>query len=137
MTPNQKGEIAELRVQLRAVEKGYVASRPSIPCRYDLIIDTGTELLRAQVKYVNSRCSHSKGSVTIGLRPGRERGKKRSSHLYTNDQIDLILVYVPAVDRVACLKPNDFAGHSTLTVRFERAKNQQEKGIRDLEELFW
>jgi len=137
MTPNQKGEIAELRVQLRAVEKGYIASRPAVASRYDLIIDTGTELLRTQVKYADTASSHATGSVLVGLRPGRERGQRRNKHVYCVGQIDLILVYIAKVDKIACLKPEVFSGRSSLTIRFEQAKNVQLKAIRRLEDILW
>ena len=32
----RKGQIAELRVELRAVEKGYIVSRPTTEARYDV-----------------------------------------------------------------------------------------------------
>jgi hypothetical protein len=36
----QKGELALLRAMQRAVEKGWIASRPTRDCRYDLVLST-------------------------------------------------------------------------------------------------
>src|SRR5207302_5994186 len=40
----QKGELALLRVLQRSVEKGWIASRPTRDCRYDLVLDDGERL---------------------------------------------------------------------------------------------
>lgn len=55
MTSAQKGELALLKVLVRANELGWVASRPTRDCRYDLVLDDGKQLHRVQVKYCNRR----------------------------------------------------------------------------------
>jgi len=47
----QKGEIAMLRVLQRAVERGWLATRPTRDYRYDLVLDDGERVYRVQVKY--------------------------------------------------------------------------------------
>ena len=52
LTTAQKAEIAMAKVRLRAAEKGIAISVPtSDSVRYDLIVDEGARLYRAQVKY--------------------------------------------------------------------------------------
>jgi hypothetical protein len=51
----QKGELALLHVLQRAVENGWIVSRPTRDCRYDLVLDDGDRLYRAQVKYAGRR----------------------------------------------------------------------------------
>ena len=56
---HQKGEIAQLKVQLRAAEKGVTLSKPLIDSRYDFIRDDGRKQERAQVKYASGKSPHS------------------------------------------------------------------------------
>lgn len=137
MTTTQKGEIAQLKVQLRAAEKGFTASRPTVDdCRYDLILDTGDKLLRAQIKYAGSEGTHSTGSAVIGLRkwPGR---KHQQSRTYAASDCDILLVYIPTVDKIACLTPAMFSDKTPLSIRFKASGNAQLKRVRLLDDLLW
>jgi hypothetical protein len=137
MTSAQKGEIAQLKVQLRAAQKGFTVSRPTVDvCRYDLIVDTGAKLFRAQIKYAGSEGSTSTGSVVVGLRkwPGRKHSKSRT---YAKSECDLLLVYIPQVDQIACITSEAFDGKPTVRIRFSPAKNAQLKGIRLLHDVAW
>ena len=58
-----KGNISEMKVATALVEAGYTVSFPfGDNARYDLIIDTGTELKTVQVKTAN-RNNKVKGTV--------------------------------------------------------------------------
>ena len=87
MNTHTKGQLAELKVQQRAVEKGYLVSKPIYDGgRYDLIIDDGQKLWRVQVKYADGGASHCEGAVTVGL----EKRRKDGNLLYTSDEIDML-----------------------------------------------
>jgi len=45
-----RGCAAEMLVALKFTNEGYIASFPLRPCGYDLVVDTGGELFRVQVK---------------------------------------------------------------------------------------
>jgi hypothetical protein len=52
LTPSQKGAIAEAEIAAAATRMGVVVLRPdSEGRRYDLVFDTGHELLRVQCKW--------------------------------------------------------------------------------------
>ena len=51
---HQKGELAQLMVQARAVQKGFITSKPTVEARYDLVIDILGKLERTQIKYADS-----------------------------------------------------------------------------------
>ena len=58
MNSANKSEIAVLKLELRANQKGYFVSLPkNQSSRYDLIIDDGKKLYRTQVKYLNRSTS--------------------------------------------------------------------------------
>jgi hypothetical protein len=137
MDSKRKGRIALLKVQLRAVERGCMTSVPSSDdCRYDLILDEEGVLRRAQVKWGGMVCSHAAGAVQVDLRKDDgKRGQKR--RLYSADEIDVVLVYVPQVDRVAAFTSEHFAGKTALIVRLEPPKNGQQKNLRMLQDFLW
>jgi hypothetical protein len=124
-----KGGIAELRAQLRAAEKGMVVSVPTTPCRYDLILDDGAKLIRAQVKYAEAEPSNCNGSVQVDLR--------RRGEVYATDEVDLLLVYIPQVDKVLAFEPSVFCNRSMLVIRFEPPKNMQKKGVVLYSDFIW
>jgi hypothetical protein len=68
LTTDQKGEIALLKVRIEASRKGAVVALPTIPARYDCILDYQGKLYRVQVKYADSKMSHSQGATRLDLR---------------------------------------------------------------------
>lgn len=124
-----KGKIGEQKVILRALEKGWQISVAIVPARYDLILDDGKRLYRTQVKFSTGKPTRATGSVAICLR--------RRGQCYKTDEVDLLLVYLPAIDKVLAFKPEIFCGLSTLTVRLTASKNNQKSGIHAVEDFLW
>ena len=130
-----KGQTAMLKVQLRAAELGVVAALPTTEARYDLLIDDGKKIHRAQVKYAGAVGCKVDGAVTLDLRKAtRGNGNVRP---YTKDEIDVVLVYVPQTDTVMWIGPELFDGKHSLSFRFEKAKNGQSKGVRVVGDFAW
>jgi PD-(D/E)XK endonuclease len=128
MTKEQKGILAVLKVQQRAVEKGVLVSAPINPCRYDLILDDGT-LNRVQVKYGGTKSGHSVGAVRVDLR--------RHGKTYSKDEIDAIVVYLPAIEKICWFGSEVFDGREAIYVRYEPSKNNQRKKCILAEKHFW
>lgn len=131
---HQKGEIAQLKVQLRAAEKGIVLSKPMIDSRYDFILDDGQRLERVQVKYASGRAPHSQGSVKINLKSWDGRKLRRR---YCADEVDALLVYIPQMDEVLRFEADVFCKRASFTVRLEPAKNGQTKSILNARDFIW
>lgn len=132
----KKGIEAQLKAELRANELGYIVSKPTTECcRYDMIIDDGTSLKRLQVKYCNTPQTSADGSVCINLR--KVTNSKKIAPCYTEREIDGLVVYLKPVDKL-CYFPADFiSGKSTITIRYEKAKNQQAKKIVNYLDYLW
>ena len=130
----QKGEIAQIKVMLRALEKGVVLSKPLIESRYDFILDDGQKLERVQDKYANGKWSNSQGSVRISLKSWEGRKMRRR---YSTSEVDALLVYVPQIDEVLRFEANIFCERAGFTVRIEPAKNGQTKGILSAKDFIW
>ena len=95
MHPNTiHGMIAQNKAELRAIEKGYLVSKPITECaRYDMIIDDGVRRERVQVKYAGGHQHRSKGSCVADLRckSGRHvRAPKSIFFLVPSDSMTLV-----------------------------------------------
>lgn len=131
---HQKGEIAQLKVQLRAAEKGVILSKPVVDSRYDFILDDGQKLERVQVKYANGKAPHSQGSVKINLKSWEGRKLRRR---YCAAEVDALLVYLPQMDEVLRFEADIFCERACFTVRIKPAKNGQIKGILNAKDFVW
>jgi hypothetical protein len=129
LTTDHKGQIALWKVVLAAFHKGACVSLPCVPARYDLILDYQGKLYRAQVKYADCKAPHSQGAVQVDLR--------RRKRCYTRDEIDVLLVYIPQVDRVCWFPPEMFDNKAVLYLRWQPAKNGQTRGCRAIEDFLW
>lgn len=137
MTTVEKGELAILKIQLRALELGALLSKPLREgCRYDLIIDWQNRLYRAQVKYCDRVSSHSAGVVS--LRAGNiTRSRNVTFPCYTAKEIDALLIYVPKIDEALWLPPSRFDGKRDITIRYQPSLNNQNKGCLWAHEFIW
>ena len=134
MNTHTKGQLAELKVQQRAVEKCYLVSKPIYDGgRYDLIIDDGQKLWRVQVKYADGGASHCEGAVTVGL----EKRRKDGNLLYTSDEIDLLLVYLPKKELVLSFPAEKFHQKTGIQIRLELPKNHQKNGVNFYQDFIW
>ncbi len=137
MDTNDKGEIALLKVEIRAAEQGFVVLKPTTSHRrYDIVLDCGGRFCRAQVKWAGSRSIKAAGSFLLDLRKVT-RGGQRSKRFYSTDEIDAVLVYLPNLDKVIWLGPEIFHGRETLTIRTAPAKNNQTKKCLMAADYFW
>lgn len=132
-TTNSKGELAQLKVEIRAIEKGIIVSKPTRhESRYDCVLDENGKLLRAQVKYASGADSKTDSSVRVELR----KIHKNHSLTYSSSEIDVLLVYVPRIDRVLVFGPKHFDGKSCINVRMEKPKNNQ-ANVNWYEDFLW
>lgn len=133
---HQKGEVAFLKCSLRAVERGCVISRPTMESRYDAILDEDGRLFRVQVKYGdgNSQCEGGAVNVDFRRKTTSTYAKRRP---YTAKEIDLMLVYVPKIDKVLRFEASHFDGKQSLRIRIEPTKNGQKIGVIDASDYVW
>ena len=133
MTTTDKGEIAKLKIELRAAEKGLLLSLPTrAESRYDCIIDDGKQLLRAQIKFASCKDKRTEGIVYVGLRHKRKHRTTR----YSSEEIDIVLAYLPDIDKVLAFPKEKFENKSGITVRIQPRKNG-ERGEIYYEDFLW
>lgn len=132
----QKGEIAFLVASRRAVEKDFIVSRPTIPARYDLILDSGGQLYRVQVKYADKMSSNSTGSVHLDLRR-KSQSKSARVRLYSVSEVDVLLVYLPTIDKILWFDSDKFDGRQSLTIRYQDTLNGQRARVLFADDYIW
>lgn len=131
----KKADMARLKVEMRALELGIVCSRPVVEgTRYDCILDTGSKLFRAQIKYGDGRATGCSGVVQVNLR--KQIGKDKN-HPYLEQEVDVILIYVPRIDAICWFGPEIFNGKSALSIRIAPSRNGQMKGCLPASDYLW
>jgi len=122
MESNRKGDLAQARVELKALEKGYIASRPAVVARYDLVVDDNDRLWRVQVKYADAKPSNTQTAVYASLKYTDRAGK---GHSYTSKEVDAFAIYVPKVDEVLWFTSEQACGKLKLSIKIggKRQKN--------------
>ena len=136
LTSSQKGEIAKLKVEQRAHEKGWIPSRTVDHARYDLVLDDGERLYRVQVKYTDSRNARADGSVSINLKKEKYNGTT-NYRVYSQKEIDVLLVYVQKADCLCWLGPEHFNNKTSLFLRYRPSKNGQTKRTKMIQDFKW
>lgn len=139
LTPDQKGAVAEAAVALAAVKQELGVLRPLTDgLRYDLVLDTGAQLLRVQCKWAVRRGD----VVVISCRSCRRGPEGFVRRTYTADEIDLVVAYLAELDRCYVLPPSVFEGHFAVQLRLAPTRNNQAHGIKwardhEFERLDW
>lgn len=113
-----KGQIIELKVQEQLLRYGFDISIPSYNAsKYDLIADTGKELLKIQVK---KSISTSNSSFSFGCTTQNVKSSTKAKHKYTNDEIDYFAtawkdkIYLVPVDETSTQKTIKFDDETYL-----------------------
>ena len=118
-----KGEFALLRVLHRCFDKGWIASRPTKDCRYDLILDDGERLYRVQVKYVGRHATKCQGAVNLDFTKGGKRNRR-----YSHDEVDAVVAYVAPADVLVWLGPEHFHNRRSIQLRYAPTLSGQKQG---------
>jgi PD-(D/E)XK endonuclease len=127
MTPGRKGAIAEAAIAAEAIRLGFDVYRPvSEGGRYDLIIDTGARLLRAQSKWALLR--EDVLVIRLGTSRLTPRGYLRTT--YTAAEIDGVAAYSMPLDICLWLPIDEFEGQSYLHLRIGPTRNRQRSGVK-------
>lgn len=120
--PVDQGQKTEVMILRELVRNDYRVSIPfGVNHRYDLIVDTGERLLRAQCKTARLE----DGKLIFNATSGNGRLARRK---YTNE-IEIFLVYSPDLDTVYWL-PIEEVSATSPHLRVDPPRNNQLKGVR-------
>jgi hypothetical protein len=122
LTPTRRGAIAEAVIAAELLKLGADVYRPvSEGGGYDLVVDTGSRLLRVQCK-----SARLKGAViAVPMRTTRltPRGYVRTT--YTAHEIDGVAAYCAGNGQCYWLPIEDFDGQGYVHLRLQPARNNQ------------
>jgi hypothetical protein len=127
LTTDQKGNIAETAIALEAMKLGLGVYRPVTEGeRYDLILDTGSRLLRTQCKWA----SRYRDVIVIRCYLARRGpGGKLLSRRYTSAEADVFAAYSLDVDQCFLLPPAMWAERRELHLRISPTRNNQARRV--------
>lgn len=134
VTSNIKGQLAVSKTELRALELGFLPSRPLFDTRYDLIIDDYKILKRVQIKYADGKSTNSQGVVAVKL---DYEDRQRNFKTYSSVEVDALIVYIPKIDRLCWLPLHVFAGKRRLYLRIAAPQNNQKRNIVYAQDYYW
>jgi hypothetical protein len=121
-----KGAIAEAAITAAAIELGFFVLRP-LPegRRYDLVIDTGPQLLRVQCKWAPKRGN----VIVVNLQTHRCTPRGYVHSTYSADEVDGIGVYCQALKQCYYVPIDRVAGRRAMHLRLAPAANNQSAAI--------
>ncbi|OGC23945.1 hypothetical protein A2291_05530 [candidate division WOR-1 bacterium RIFOXYB2_FULL_42_35] len=127
----QKGCIAEAKVLSYLVSKGYKVFLPwGEDHRFDLLCEVAGAYKRIQVKFVTPK----NGCLEVPLRSMNNWSRIR----YSSQNVDIMAAFNPDNDKIYFIRLSEFPNMSTIKLRFDEAKNLQQKHIKwaaDFEEF--
>ena len=125
------GNIGEAKILSKFAEYGISVYVPfGDNEKSDLIAEFDGKLNKIQVK---TSVKAENGKMVFDLTSVKSNSKKYSRHIYTNREIDYFACYNIARDKSFLISVND-APNTTINIRFEKPKNNQNKGIIDEEQ---
>lgn len=128
-----KGQIIQLKVQEELLRYGFDISIPTYNAsKYDLIADTGKELLKIQVK---KSISNSNSSFTFPCTTQNVKSSTKAKHKYTLDEVDYFAtvwkdkVYLIPIDETSTQKTIQFDDNtylaSNILKSYERLSDEE------------
>jgi hypothetical protein len=120
------GAAAEAAIAWEATKLGIPVLRPLfIDCRYDLVFEVSTGLLRIQCKWAPL----DDDVVLVRARTCRRTATGYDRGTYSAEDVDAIAVYAAKVDRCYLVPIEDIPASGSMSLRLKPAKNNQFKGL--------
>jgi hypothetical protein len=109
----KKGDLAVLKVASDLTQKGFVVLKPIVSesCRYDLVVDIGTKLLKIQVKFMNKG-----GVIPFRTISNNTKGYKLKKYLPTD--FDYYAIYFENKNIV--IYPNQLFGGKIIRTEYPK-----------------
>ena len=106
------GQLGVIKTMEICSRRGWVCSLPTLNCRYDLLIDRNNgKIDRVQIKTTNSK--KSDGTFRVRL--------KKHNRTYNAKEIDILVIYIPSLEKLVGLYPKHFNNKTDLILRFEKS----------------
>jgi hypothetical protein len=131
-----KGQLAVIKLQERALEKGWTVCFPTVESRFDVVaVDLDGKCHKVQVKYVDSNPTNSEGAVALDLR--KQTRNNGQTKLYSKDEIDAVVAFIQKTKQLIWVGPEVFHMKASVTFRYAKPKNNQLVGVRMISDFVW
>jgi hypothetical protein len=132
MSTIEVGNASESIVLAAYIHAGFFVSVPfGNGCPYDLIVDTGTLLIKVQVK----TGWHRKGSLIYKSQRRIKATNHHGMRQYKSNEVDFFAIYFPLTGDIYAVPFVSTAGRGCL--RLAPALNKQQKSIRWASDFTW
>lgn len=126
--PNDKGNVAEMAIALKAMQCGLAVSKPMTEhTRYDLVFEINGNLKKVQCK--RGRLTQNDTVIDVNLASCRYTPAGRVTTKYGLGEVDFVAVYCDALDRCYLLPEQLFVDRSGTFLRLQPTKNGQRSCI--------
>ena len=123
-SPNVKGAVAELEIELAATRLGVPVLKPVAEHgRYDLAFEIANRIYRVQCKW--GRVDQSRGLVIVQVGCNRTTPAGYVRTAYRKEEIDLVAVYAGEIDECFLLPISLVEGRHQVQLRLRPAANGQ------------
>jgi hypothetical protein len=128
MNTNTKGTVAELQISANLTEQGHLVYRPLTEgLRHDLLVVTGTHILKVQCKYVKLR---DEGTLYVPMSTTGESVKGYYRKPYSEQDCHVVAAYCPDTGDCYYVSNEDEKNRNSVVLRVTPPKNGQKQGIR-------
>ena len=126
MNKKQKGHLAEAKILANLLELDYTVLQPfGDNEKYDLVIESERGFHRIQCKYGKYK---ENGSINVQLNSSRINMNGQYKKTYTKEDIDYFATWCQKVNEVFLFSVDE-CGTRSFTIRLEKPKNNQSKGV--------
>lgn len=123
-SPNVKGAVAELEIELAATRLGIPVLKPVAEHgRFDMAFEIGRRIYRVQCKW--GRCDLEQGLVLVRVGGNRTTPSGYVRSVYEEGEIDLVAVYAGELDQAFLLPLSIVAGRHQVQLRLRPPANGQ------------
>jgi hypothetical protein len=127
LTQIRKGPAAEAEVAAAVTRLDLVVLRPMADGgRYDLVVDTGSHMIRVQCKWA----SRHESVLLVRCLTSRHTPRGYLRTTYSADEIDAIAAYSPDTDNCYLIPIEEIAGRSMISFRLAPTRNNQDRRVR-------
>jgi len=116
---DKKGTLAEIKVAMSLIRKGYTVSLPfAAKAAYDCLFDDGIKIHKVQVKY--GKESTNQQNITFHTCTFRKNAEGKTESFCRKDEVDYYGVYVETLD-TCYLIPSSIVSKRQMSLRLGSA----------------
>lgn len=131
----EKGKLGEVLFEAECIRRKIEVAKPIFDCRYDYIMRVDGAFKRVRIKWADS--GREGGLIKARLLSVRPRKKGPVTAYYTQDEVDLIICFVPCVAKFVLFDHDTFHNKSSIILHIDEPRNKQRSNTKRLDDYIW